>query len=88
MNNQARPTPSSNLFLGTSDAKICLSTPAVPLSLPSIQDNKATTCPSLFRPRKNEVHPFAFAEEILAMIEEEDADEDDTARRLAQACQA
>ena len=90
MNNQASPKPSSTLFLGTSDAKICLSTPAVPLSLPStcIQDNKATTCASLFRPRKREVHPFAFAEEILAMIEEEDADEDDTVRRLAQACQA
>lgn len=89
MINEASPKPSPTSSIGSSDAKIYMSTtPAVLIALPSVQKDNKATFSNLFRPRKREVHPFAFAEEILALVDEEDADEDDTARRLAQACQA
>lgn len=90
MYNQARPSLSPTSSIGTSDTKIYMSAPAVPLALPTtcIQDNKTAKYSNLFRPRKSEVHPFVFAEELLAMIDEKDQDENDSARRLAQACQA
>ena len=88
MNNQASPKPSPTSSIGSSDAKIYMSTPAFLVALPSVQKDNKATFSNFFRPRKREVHPFAFAEEILALVDEEHADEDDTARRLAQACQA
>ena len=90
MNNQAHPNHLPTTFVGTFDAaKENVTTPAVPIVLPSLRDNKTTTSSNLFRPRKREVHPFAFAEDLLAMIDQEyGGEEDDLARRLAQACQA